>query len=892
MRMPIRYTGLLMITMLFSDAAFDQAIKGIVKDSLGSAVPYASVNLKNSGSNLIIAYAMTDNKGAYLLHAPAGIAANNLIIDVSCIGFKNQSKAVAGFDAPVDFVLAHSVTLLQAVTIKSGRPVLRTSGDTLSYTVSDFSNPQDRVIGDVIKKLPGVTVAADGTISYNGKTISNLYIGGDNLLDDKYNIATNTIPQGVVDQVQVIQNHQPVKMLQNKVMSDDVALNLSIKKDAKLQLVGQENIGAGLPRNYDVGLNAMMFKDKYKAINYLKGNNTGNDVQNDLISHNLSSYLEKINNDKPATVLSLGTANTPDLPENRYLFDQSGIISLNNLVNFKKGEQLKINFSYLHDTQKQDYMEQTQIFLPNDSTVRYNETEKNKFRPDIMHTQLTLNINKDKYYLNDALITDFSHKAEYSALNAAGVPVNQVFKDNTLDFSNEFDIMQPLKSNNIIELYSYIDHISEPENRVIEPGFSPALFNNDKPYAQLVQTVSMPTWFTNNYFSFKIPSDYFTQSYRAGFVVQSQKMQSDLDVIQSSNTSNPESDSSANRLSWLREKVFTEAAYDLPGKILKANLVLPLSLQQIGYSDNLYALNKSLTRLYFDPQLRVKYQVSVENYFSLLYNFKNVIGNIQDVYHGYILKDYRTLNANNADLTEQKEQTASLGFNYRKALTLFFFSINVSYDHADANTITSSIISNSLQQRIVLPYHNITDSWTANGYISKYSFVLRTTFSGGILWQSNRSNQIQNNTFLPYNTVTTNFNSGAETKVSDQLSVSYKANLAQTSSNSLSGAAAHHFNELVQQAGLNYNPTDVVLFKLSGEYYITYQSQTKELKYFFADASAKFKVRKFKTDVELSAVNLFNVKNYNALSLSANTFTARSFTLPGRIVMLKLLFNI
>ena len=148
----------------------------------------------------------------------------------------------------------------------------------------------------------------------------------------------------------------------------------------KLQLVGQESVGAGLPGNYDEDLNAMMFKDQYKAINYLKGNNTGDDVQNDLIPHNLSSYLQKINNDPPATVLSLGTVNTPDLAENRYLFDQSGALSLNNLINLKKGEQLKVNLYYVHDTQQQDYREQTQTYLPND-TIRYNETRKKQVSP-------------------------------------------------------------------------------------------------------------------------------------------------------------------------------------------------------------------------------------------------------------------------------------------------------------------------------------------------------------------------------------------------------------------------------------------------------------------------------------------------------------------------------
>jgi len=887
----MRSTLLLLCGLLFSALCFAQAnIRGAVKDSTGKAVSFTTISLKNKTGNLIVAYATADNKGVYSLAVPTGLNPDSLLVEARCIGYKSQAKAIRGA-APVDFILKASVNELQAVVVKSNRPFLRTSGDTLSYKVSDFSNPQDRVIGDVIRKLPGIAVAADGTISYNGKSISNLYIGGDNLLDDKYNIATKTIPQGVVDQVQVIQNHQPIKMLQNKVNSDDVALNLTIKKGAKLQLVGQESIGAGLPGNYDEDLNAMMFKDQYKAINYLKGNNTGDDVQNDFISHNQSAYLQKINNDPPATVLSLGTVNTPNLAENRYLFNQSAAASLNNLVNLKKGGQLKVNLSYVHDNQRQDYREETQVYLPND-TVRFSETERNRFRPDILHGQLTLNVNKDKYYLNDILVTDYSRKAEYSALNTNGTAVNQVFNDNTFNFSNEFNLMQPLKSNNIIEFYSYLNHTSEPENRSIQPGFNPAVFNNGNPYAQLNQTVNIPTWFTNNYFSFKIPSDFITQSYRTGFVVQSQKLESNLNVVQFNNIVTPQSDSSANRLSWNRRKLYAEAAYDLPGKLLKANLTLPLSLQQIGYSDSLYTLNKSLTRLYFDPQFRVKYMVSVENFITALYNFRNVIGNIQDIYHGYILQDYRTLYANNADLTERKDQTAALGFNYRKALVLFFWSVNASYDHVSANNITSGIISNNFQQRIVLPFQNVTNSWTANGYISKYSFALRTTFSGGVVWTSNHSNQIQNNALLPYNTIATNLNAGAETKVSDHVTCSYKANLNQTSSYSSADGPTYHIKQLVQQAELNYNPSDNLQFKLSGEHYITYQSQANELKYFFADASMKFRIEKWKTDLQLDANNFLNVKTYNALNLSANTFTASSYTLPGRIVMLRMIFNL
>jgi hypothetical protein len=392
----LRVAILALSFVLFAAWGYAQTVKGTVKDSTGKAVPYATVSLKNSIGNTIVAYSVTDSKGSFALQVPANTAANSLMVEVRILGYKTAVKNIAGFDVPLDFTLAQVPNQLQEVVIKSSRPVLRTHGDTLSYKVSDFANPQDRTIGEVIKKLPGITVAADGTISYNNKPVSAVYIGGDNLLDDKYSIATNTIPQTAVNQVQVIQNDQPIKALQNKVMSDDVALNLEIKKGAKLHLMGQESIGAGLPGNYDVDLNAMMFKDSYKAVNYLAGNNTGYDVQQDLVSHNLTDYNQRIDNALPATVLSLGAVNTPALAENRYLFDQAGVLNVNNLVNLKNNVQLRINAYYVHDTQRQDYSQQTTIFLPGD-TVKYEEAQHNRIIPDIFHTQFTLNINRYKY---------------------------------------------------------------------------------------------------------------------------------------------------------------------------------------------------------------------------------------------------------------------------------------------------------------------------------------------------------------------------------------------------------------------------------------------------------------------------------------------------------------
>ncbi|MES2277059.1 MAG: TonB-dependent receptor [Bacteroidota bacterium] len=885
-----KWAGVFILWMLLSVVCHAQTIKGTVTDSLGKPVPFASINLKGAG-NLIIAYTNSGNKGDFNLNVPADADKNGLQLEVSCIGFKKEAKPVTGFTTPYNFKLHGAMNLLKTVTIKDNKPRARLSGDTLSYKVSDFSSPQDRVIGDVIKKLPGIDVDADGKIKYNGKAISNLYIGGDNLLDDKYNIATKTIPNGVVDQVQVMENHQPIKMLKDKVNSDDVALNLTIKKDAKLQLIGQETVGAGLPGNYYGELNAMMFKDKYKAINYIKGNNVGNDVSNDLVSHNLGDYLARIDNDKPGTVLSLGTAGDPDLPRNRYLFNRSGLINMNNLWNLKKDVQFRANLSYLRDAQRQDYTKTTDIFSPNTGNIHYSETQRNSRRPDLLHAQFLVNVNKTKFYLNDNLIADYNHNSSYSALVSNGVPLNQNFKDNLADFSNEFNYMNTFKSNNIIELYSYVDHISEPENRDIEPNLNPAIFNNGVNYNLLTQHINIPTWFTNNYVSYKIPRA-ITQSYKVGFSAQAQKLNSDLTATQLNGSNNLVADSARNNLDWKRNKLYGEANYDFPGKILKFSVQLPVNLLNTSYSDAHYKQDVSQTNLYFNPRASLKYQSGIENYFTLNYGYRNQIGNLQDIYRGSILSNYRSITANNADLTERQSQNAGIGFNYHKAITLFFFGLNANYSHISANTITSSILDNNISRRIALPFDNNIDSWNFSGSVSKYNFDLRTTFSANASYSTTKLNQLQNGLTLPYNTISKGFGVGADTKVSNKVNFSYKANLGLTTSKSSAVASSSNFQRLIQNAAVNYAPLTNLYINLSGDHYYTHQPGQNDLKYIFADASLRYKFTKTKLDLEITAQNLFDTKNYTAVYLSANVFTSSTYTIPGRIVLAKVMFNL
>jgi len=47
-----------------------------------------------------------------------------------------------------------------------------------------------------------------------------------------------------------------------------------------------------------------------------------------------------------------------------------------------------------------------------------------------------------------------------------------------------------------------------------------------------------------------------------------------------------------------------------------------------------------------------------------------------------------------------------------------------------------------------------------------------------------------------------------------------------------------------------------------------------------------------RADLVLIGGDFLNVKTYDAFCLAANTLTSSSYTLPGRIILLKVLFNL
>lgn len=874
--------------------AQQQSIEGTLKTQSGKSVPFASVMIKNT-QNKIIAFKSSDAEGRFGLLIPATQNLSELSLEINHLGFKKISEALKEGQNRYEIRMEEQSIDLADVQVKS-RPRLTSIGDTLSYDVGSFAKNEDRSIEDVIKRMPGMEVNEDGKIKFNGQDISNLYIDGDDLLDNKYAIGTKTIPYAMVQGVEVLQNYQPLKVLKNKSISDKIAVNLVIKEEAKLKLTGQAKLGAGLPNQYDGEVNTILFNKKYKTLNVLKGNNIGNDLSSDFTGFNFASSLSGMGNSRPASLLSSGTAGNPSLPKNRYFLNNSGSLNANNLVNHKSGLQVKSNVKLLLDRNEMVYNSLSEYYSGED-TIRYHERQDLANHPFISDLSFNVQVNKDTYYFNNALKFTYSKETSHSALLSNEVDMNQKLQNRVRDFSNTLDYVPELKNKNIISLNWYLNYYNQPQSLSIQPGINADIFNDGNAFQSLNQFAETPTWFNKATLGYRLTRGIIKQNYRIGMLNEFQQLNSQLRVKQLDGSENGYRASADNHLHWNRNQVFVDGSYEYKKGGLEAILSIPLTLQRIAYKDDDFALKENKSQWLANPALRLKQMTGVEDYLSFNYSYTNRTGNINSVFRGAVLSNYRSLRANDAQLEEQNSHTLGLNYNYRRSITLFFMNAGLSYNRASANTISSNRVDNDISQTISLSMVNNVNSFNANAGISKYIFSLGATADLKASWSSTRFNQLFNGELLPFNNLSFVLNPSIEARLWNRISMTYVGNASWMTSRQVREETDSVFPDrqiqnLDQSLGFSYSPFRSTFIWLSGKHQYSRQPQSQTVNYFFVDANARYKINRWRTDIELDLSNLANITTYDTYSLSANRFVFNQYHLRGRMAVLKLVFQL
>jgi len=217
---------ILLFLVLFRGACMAQnIIKGKIYDENKQTISGANILLYDLSGKERITHTLSNAEGYYEISFKSNH--DSLLLRVSLLGYKKQEQIVRNQTQNIDFTLQEEIEEIREIVVKA--PPVVQSGDTLIYKPSNFANAKDRSIADVLSRLPGVEVKSDGQVLYQGKPINKYYIEGLDLLEGKYNLANKNLPYQEVEEVQIIENHQSIRVLDSLVFSDRAAINLKLK---------------------------------------------------------------------------------------------------------------------------------------------------------------------------------------------------------------------------------------------------------------------------------------------------------------------------------------------------------------------------------------------------------------------------------------------------------------------------------------------------------------------------------------------------------------------------------------------------------------------------------------------------------------------------------------
>ena len=178
-KVPLRYGLILAFALLLAGMQIcraQQTISGKVISKADKS-PVAGAFIFAYGGEELNGYAMSDGEGVFSVTLPEGKKADRLT--VSCLGFDPATASLDGRTGPYEIYLSENHASIKEAKVQAS--VIEEQGDTVTYTAGAFADGSERVLGDLLEKIPGITVTRSGGILYNGSYINKFYTGRCNL---------------------------------------------------------------------------------------------------------------------------------------------------------------------------------------------------------------------------------------------------------------------------------------------------------------------------------------------------------------------------------------------------------------------------------------------------------------------------------------------------------------------------------------------------------------------------------------------------------------------------------------------------------------------------------------------------------------------------------------
>lgn len=203
LRLAVVSLFLLVCSVSYAQSGFSLKLK-LVDSSTEEPLGFATVSLKEEGKDKVYKYVLSTSAGAAEF---TGVRKGTYELKAELMGYKTYTSMIK-VEKSSDLgtvKIVPDIEVLSAASVSAvGNPII-IKKDTVEYSASLFKTSDNDMLEALLKKLPGVEVSADGTITANGETISKITIEGKTFFLDDPQLATKNIPAKIIEKVKVVE---------------------------------------------------------------------------------------------------------------------------------------------------------------------------------------------------------------------------------------------------------------------------------------------------------------------------------------------------------------------------------------------------------------------------------------------------------------------------------------------------------------------------------------------------------------------------------------------------------------------------------------------------------------------------------------------------------------
>ena len=277
----IRTKLLPLAIFLSASVSIAQHISGQVVDEEKQPLEFASIAVLNPADSTLVSYASTDNKGNFKVDA---ISSGKRLFQINLIGFQVYQKTIDFAGTSLNYgtiVLKEQANVLDEVSITAVIPI-SIKKDTMAFNTKAFKVRVDDNVEDLLKKLPGLEVDANGKVKAQGEDVSKVYVDGKEFFGGDPAVALKNLTADAIKKVEVVDEKTDKARVSGVDDSERAkVINLVLKDDKKVSDFGKFQGGYGTDNRYLTSASYNRFSPKVQASiigKYNNVNTTGSDI--------------------------------------------------------------------------------------------------------------------------------------------------------------------------------------------------------------------------------------------------------------------------------------------------------------------------------------------------------------------------------------------------------------------------------------------------------------------------------------------------------------------------------------------------------------------------------------------------------------------------------------